>query len=224
MTSSERKFNQFRCPEFAESRLRGPGAWFGPSPIAARLSRSTSSLDALNGDSMKISERKAFFVSELKEHYRASISAASLTESRSGEEADGIRREARSKEEAKGAVEQGRFCSGQRRRRISAAKELESLVAFAASSLHEFAPSDRVGLGALVDVQIEDELGSEERTLFLLPVGAGTELRGPGGDGFIRVVSPASPVGRALSGSQVGDAFEIEIEGRDREWTVIDLC
>jgi transcription elongation GreA/GreB family factor len=58
----------------------------------------------------------------------------------------------------------------------------------------------------------------------MLPVGAGTELAGPGGDGFISVITPNSPIGRALQGSRAGDSFEIVIHGRDREWTVVDVC
>ena len=86
------------------------------------------------------------------------------------------------------------------------------------------AAGDVGAVGALVDVHIESEDGEEERTLFLLPVGAGNELTGPGGDGFISVVTPNSPVGRALMGSRVADSFEIVIDGKDREWTVVDVC
>ena len=78
-------------------------------------------------------------------------------------------------------------------------------------------------LGALVDVRIEAEPREAERTLFFLPVGAGTELHGPGGDGFVVVVTPQSPVGKCLLHSRPGDSFEIVVDGRDREWTVVDL-
>ncbi|MGY8738844.1 MAG: GreA/GreB family elongation factor [bacterium] len=80
-----------------------------------------------------------------------------------------------------------------------------------------------MNIGAIVDVRIEDEVGEEERTLFFLPVGAGEELSGPGGDGFVVVVTPKSPVGSALMGARAEDSFEIVIDGRDREWTVVDL-
>jgi len=74
-----------------------------------------------------------------------------------------------------------------------------------------------------VDVSTEGEEGPEERTLFLLPVGAGAALDGPGGDGFVSVVTPASPVGRKLAGSCVGESFDVVIEGVPREWVVTDL-
>ncbi len=109
-------------------------------------------------------------------------------------------------------------------RRERAKQELESLIAFAAQGIRAFRGDERVALGALVDVSVEGDDGDEERTLFLLPVGAGTELSGPGGDGFVSVVTPASPVGRALHGARAGDSFEVVIRGRDREWIVVDLC
>ena len=45
-----------------------------------------------------------------------------------------------------------------------------------------------------------------------------------GVNGFVSVVTPSSPVGRALQGARAGDSFEVVIRGRDREWTVVDLC
>ena len=68
-----------------------------------------------------------------------------------------------------------------------------------------------MALGAIVDMSTEDEEGFAERTFFVLPVGAGTELTGPGGDGFLSVITPASPVGRALMGRKAGDVVEVEI-------------
>jgi transcription elongation GreA/GreB family factor len=118
---------------------------------------------------------------------------------------------------------QGRLASGHRRRRIRAVAEMEDLLDFAEGGLRRFGPADRVGPGAMVDVRIEDEKGEEERTLFFLPVGAGAELNGPGGDGFVVVVTPRSPVGKALMGSRIGDSFEIIVDGQDREWTILDL-
>ena len=100
---------------------------------------------------------------------------------------------------------------------------MESLLEFAEKGLRRFAAADRVDLGALVDVRIEDDGGEEERTLFFLPVGAGAELAGPGGDGWVQVVTPRSPVGKALLRARAGDSFEIVIDGRDREWTVVDV-
>jgi len=174
--------------------------------------------------SNRISERKAHFIDGLKQHYRDLIASAHRAEGEAGEAAGEVQREARRKEDAKGAVELGRMAAGHKKRRERARRELEKLIAFASKGLRHFGSSDAVGLGALVDVSVEDEAGSEERTLFFLPVGAGTELTGPGGDGFVSVVGPESPVGRALLGAHADDSFEVVIGGRDREWTVVDVC
>ncbi len=171
-----------------------------------------------------IEERKRHFVEELKAHYRDVISGARSAETAAAEGAEDVRREATRKEDAKGAVELGRLAAGHQRRRERAKQELESLVGFAAKGLRAFRPGEAVAVGALVDVSVGGDDGEEERTLFLLPVGAGTELTGPGGDGFVSVVTPASPVGRALQGARPGDSFEVIVRGRDLEWTVVDVC
>jgi transcription elongation GreA/GreB family factor len=169
-------------------------------------------------------DRKRFFIDQLQAHYRDIISDAHLAESRAASAAEEIQREARRRDDAKGAIELGRMVTGHRRRRQRARQELESLIRFAGSGLREFAPNARVELGAMVDVSVEGEVGSEERTLLLLPVGAGTELNGPGGDGFVSVITPGSPLGKALHGAQAGDVLEVATQRDEREWTVVDLC
>lgn len=169
-------------------------------------------------------DRKMFFIDELKAHYQEIISVARKAELESSAAADDIRREARNKEDAKGAVESGRMASGHRTRRLRATRELERLVRFASGGGRALGPTARVALGAMVDVSIQSQEGSEERTLFVLPVGAGTQLNGPGGDGFISVIGLDSPVGRALEGATVDDEVEVIVQGTDREWTVVDVC
>ena len=72
-------------------------------------------------------------------------------------------------------------------------------------------------------MRTEEDGEEEERTFFFLPVGAGAELTGPGGDGFVSVVTPASEIGRTLMGARPGDVFDAEIAGALREWTVLEL-
>jgi transcription elongation GreA/GreB family factor len=166
---------------------------------------------------------KAFFIDELKRIYQERIAGAARAESEADQAADQVRSDARRREDAKDAALQGRLATGHRRRRKQAVAEMERLLEFAEGGVRRFKRSDRVDLGALVDVRIEDETGEDERTLFFLPVGAGAELHGPGGDGFVVVVTPESPVGKALFRAQTDDSFEIVVDGRDREWTVVDL-
>ena len=130
---------------------------------------------------------KQSFVDELKRHYQQIISGAHQAETRDGTAADEIRSEARSRDDAKGAVELARRSRAHRERRERARGELETLISFAARGLWRLPRDAAVGLGALVDVS---------------------------------VVTPASPLGRALQGTRVGDSVEIEVGGRDRAWTV----
>lgn len=171
-----------------------------------------------------ITERKKFFIEALRAHYQQTISAAHEAESRAAETAAEIQKDARRKEDAKGAVEFNRMAAGHRGRRERAKKELETLIAFASRGVRAYAAEAPVQVGTLVDVSIEGDEGPEERTLFILPVGAGTELNGPGGDGFISVITPASPVGKAIQGARAGDTVEVVIAGKDREWTLVDIC
>lgn len=171
-----------------------------------------------------IVERKRFFIEGLKAHYQEIISGAHQAETRAAETAADIQAEARRKEDAKGAVEFGRMSAAHRERRSRAKSELEKLITFASRKLHAYAADAPVQLGAMVDVSIEGDDRSEERTLFVLPVGAGTELTGPGGDGFVSVITPASPVGQAIQGARAGDTVDVVIAGKEREWTVVDVC
>ncbi len=168
-------------------------------------------------------ELKSHFVGELKRVYQERIARAARAESEAAGQADQIRSDARRREDAKEAALQGRLAGGIRRQRKRAVAELERLLEFVEGGQRRFRPTDRVDVGALVDVRVEDEEGEDERTLFFLPVGAGAELPGPGGDGFVTVVTPDSPVGRALLRALVGDSFEVIVDGRDREWTVVAL-
>ena len=169
-------------------------------------------------------QRKHHFIEELKRHYGEIIAGARGAEVGTAQAASTLQGEARSREDTKGAVEFGRMSNAHKKRRERAVREVDQIVSFATAGLPSYRPTAKVGLGALVDVSIEDDDGSEERTVFLLPVGAGTELTGPGGDGFILVVTPKSPVGRGLMGACTGDSFEISTGDIDREWTIIDVC
>jgi len=172
-------------------------------------------------------ERKKHFVEELKAQLADAVATARQAEVSAAQISNAILGDARNKEDTKGAAESSRLARAHRERREHAKQEIEKLIAFAASGLKPFRSGAKVGLGTLVDVHIEDLAdpdASEERTLFILPVGAGNELAGPGGDGFISVVTPGSPVGRALQGAEVGDSFDLTIAGVEREWTVVDAC
>ncbi|MBL8913038.1 MAG: GreA/GreB family elongation factor [Archangium sp.] len=100
------------------------------------------------------------------------------------------------------------------RTRLEAARQAWEMVA-------DFKPAplkrgEKIGLGALVEV----EDGNCGKTLFVAPAGAGEELTGPGGDGFLQVVTPGSPLGRGLLGKKVGDVVEVMVKGELAEWEI----
>ena len=69
--------------------------------------------------------------------------------------------------------------------------------------------------GALVTVE-ED---GATLFFFVAPYGGGHKL----GAGRIQVVTPRSPIGRALNGKRVGDECEVAVEGRRRELSIVAI-
>jgi len=113
---------------------------------------------------------------------------------RSSEEAREARARCRTESEKKGGRPRGDRVWQPRHRADRAAsrkaqEDLRTLSAFWNAGLPVFHAKSAVELGAIVDVSVESERGTEERTYILLPVGAGTELTGPGGDGFLSVIT-----------------------------------
>jgi transcription elongation GreA/GreB family factor len=84
-----------------------------------------------------------------------------------------------------------------------------------------YGPDDAVGLGALVRTELE---GGEARTFFLLDVAGGTELDLGAGQAPVWVVSPSSPVGRALVGRFVDDEVVIQRAGAARTYDVVAVA
>lgn len=122
--------------------------------------------------------------------------------------ADDARTEAKT-----GAARAVNLSRGTEARTQAARAALDALDAF---RTRPFRRGEALGLGAVVE--IED--GEAGRTLFLAPVGAGEELAGPDGDGVFQVVTPVSPIGRALLGKKVGDVIEVMVRGELSEWTI----
>ncbi len=119
------------------------------------------------------------------------------------------------REDTRMALEYGALAHGQKRRADQAKQMLMELESFRPGPLPE---SGVIDVGALVE--IEDEDNGDGRTFFLAPVGAGIELTGPGGDGFFSVVTPTSPIGRAVRGHQVGDSIDVTVDGTTRRWEI----
>jgi transcription elongation GreA/GreB family factor len=80
--------------------------------------------------------------------------------------------------------------------------------------LRAFGESSPIALGALVSLEGEDD---DARVVFLAPYGGGISL---GGASKIQVVTPKSPLGRALLGKRLGDECAVELGGRTRDLVV----
>lgn len=164
-----------------------------------------------------------YWVEQLAQHLRETVDNATRATQDAAEAARTMATESEKREDSRVMLEYGGMATGQNARAQAAQEALAVLSQFFGSGLPRFRATSPIGLGAIVDVAIETEHGNEERTFILLPTGAGTELEGPGGDGFLTVITPASPVGRALLGKGVGDVAEITLRGEPFDWTVVGV-
>ncbi len=119
------------------------------------------------------------------------------------------------REDARAAHQLASIGRTQQRRAQQAIADADSLARFRPEPLP---PTSAITLGAVVE--IEDADSGEGRTFFLAPVGAGITLTGPGGDGHLSVVTPVSPIGRAVLGKRSGDVVDVTVEGDLREWQI----
>jgi transcription elongation GreA/GreB family factor len=105
-------------------------------------------------------------------------------------------------------LEQSYLARGQAQR----VAELEAgLASVSALALRTFGPGAPVAMSALVSV---DEDGGEAR-LWLAPAGGGSVLAGG-----VQVVTPGSPLGKALLGKRVDDEVELRLPGKLRSLTI----
>lgn len=109
-------------------------------------------------------------------------------------------------------LEQSYLARGQAQR----VAELEAAVAaVTALALRSFTARDPVALGALVTVDEDGEL----QALWLAPHGGGSLLAGG-----VQVVTPSSPLGRALLGKRVDDEIELRLPGRVRGLVITQIA
>jgi transcription elongation GreA/GreB family factor len=158
---------------------------------------------------------KADLVAQLVRQLEASARAALASRNAAADEArDGATPDEK-REDARAAHQLQSLGTVQQRRARQALADADALVSFHPGVL---AASSKISVGAIVE--IEDAESGEGRTFFLAPVGAGVTLTGPGGDGHLSVVTPASPIGRAVLGRAVGDVVDVTVEGSAREWQI----
>ena len=158
---------------------------------------------------------KTELVAQLSRQLAATArSALSARDSAAAEARDGATPDEK-REDARAAHQLASVGRVQQRRAQQALEDVDRLAQFRPPPLPPTAP---VGVGAIVE--IEDAESGEGRTFFLSPVGAGMTLTGPGGDGHLSVVTPVSPIGRAVLGKRSGDVVDVTVDGELREWQI----
>jgi transcription elongation GreA/GreB family factor len=106
-------------------------------------------------------------------------------------------------------LEQSYLARGQAQR----VADLEAgLAALTATRPRALGPGAKIGVGAVVELREDDA----PRTVLVAGHGGGTVL--PGG---VQVVTPQSPLGRALIGRQADDELELELGGRRRAIEIV---
>jgi len=158
---------------------------------------------------------KRYLVDQLIDRLRASAQVALHAQEAAAVEARDGATPAEKREDARAALELGGLAKAQGQRAQRAIAEADALVAFRPAPLRDGAA---IAVGALVEV--EDADSGEGRTFFLAPVGAGVTLTAPGGDGYLSVVTPVSPIGKAVMGRRTGDVVDVTVDGEVREWEI----
>src|SRR5947208_15030933 len=115
---------------------------------------------------------KRFLIEQLAAHLRQSDEVARRAGADAREAARSLQTESEKKEDGRAAIEYGSLATGQAARSRKAQADLQQLAAFANRGLPRFKAGSPVALGAIVDVSVDGDRGSEERTFFVLPVGA----------------------------------------------------
>jgi transcription elongation GreA/GreB family factor len=85
--------------------------------------------------------------------------------------------------------------------------------------LRSFAGNAAIRLSALVTLEAED---GSTRTVFLGPAAGGLKVE-EGGEEII-VITPGSPLGRALLGKSAGDRVEMPAGSAEKEYEIVEVC
>jgi len=146
---------------------------------------------------------KAELIAQLEESLASARAAhASAIEGSTHEEA-----RAENDKDTRG-LEQSYLARGQAQR----VAELEAAVGdVTALALRTFTASSVVALSALVTTD-------DDQQFFIAPAGGGCVLAGG-----VQVVTPSSPLGRALLGKRIDDEVELQLPGKLRTFAIVDL-
>jgi transcription elongation GreA/GreB family factor len=154
---------------------------------------------------------KAALKAELEASLTAALDLAKRAHAAATEAATNPESRAENDKDTRG-LEQSYLARGQAMRVAELETALARLAAFAVPS---FGTSSRIALGALVTV--EDD--GDRKQLFIAADGGGTLLA----NGDVQVVTPQSPLGRALLGRSIDDDIELRLPNGVRTLTVVAI-
>jgi hypothetical protein len=112
------------------------------------------------------------------------------------------------------ALEASYLARGQAQRVVDlqvAAKQLAFM------EIRLFGPDDAIALSALIELASDDET----RWYLLACAAGGRRIEHPAGS--VDVLTPESPLGRALAGRQQGESFILRVAGRERELSIVTV-
>jgi transcription elongation GreA/GreB family factor len=113
------------------------------------------------------------------------------------------------------ALESSYLARGQAQRVVELSSDLTTASALALRSFGEESP---IGISALVE--LDD--GEKSAFYFIVPAGAGLILDVDGV--VVKVLTPASPLGRALIGQTVGSDVEVRTPQGRRQYSIAAVC
>lgn len=117
------------------------------------------------------------------------------------------------------ALEQSYLARGQAAR----IEELRAGVeAISALTTRSFDGDDPIALGALAtlrEAEAEADAPTDALVVLVSPHGGGHQLA----EGRVRVVTPVSPLGRALLGKRVGEELSLTTRGRERQLQIVSV-
>jgi len=154
---------------------------------------------------------KAALRDELRAQLQASLERAGAAHAAALEGATHAEARAENPKDTRG-LEQSYLARGQAQR---VAELATGVAAVEALALRVFAAGDPVAMSALVSIEEDGAL----QHWFIAPAGGGNVLAGD-----VAVVTPSSPLGKALLGRRVDDEVEIRLPGRVRTLTITALA
>lgn len=160
---------------------------------------------------------------KLIEQLRHRLTQDAAIAARAGAQAAEAAKEASPRSERKAAMAYSNLAHAQGNRVEKTRDALRQLDSMAQRRLPRFSNKTPIGVGAIIEALGEDDNGEYARTFVMLPVGAGEELTGPNGDGIIHVLTPQSPVGRAMFGKRAGDIAEVMVRREPFDWEILEV-